>query len=63
MIFVPLEVVDTHRHPLFIELKELKKYDVTIIRLSGPSFCVWVSIGVFKIECTNNTTLFLIVLP
>ena len=44
MIFVLLEVVDTYRHSLFLELKELKKCDMTITRLWGPTFlCVGIS--------------------
>ena len=47
VIFVPHEIVDTHRHLLFLELK---KYDVIMIRLYN--WCL----SVFKIRCINNTT-------
>ena len=33
IIFVLLEMLDTYIHTLFLELKELKKYDVIIKRL------------------------------
>ena len=41
IIFAPLKVVDIHRYYLFLELKELKKCDIIIIRLGRPIFlCV-----------------------